>query len=295
MGELANRVAIRQFRFQEAEDLIQRSLFLTPETNRFGTAQGLAKLCEVQLLTGQFAEAETSSADCIAIFEDLGLRISVVRYSIPLARARLHAGAFRAARVRAEETVSLAREAGWERGVSYGKMVLGEVALVEAAFGQAYQTMQESLAVLKQVVDDPWDIHHSAWLGLAARGLGRRSEAWQYLVSALDWASKHPQFIELMVALAGIALLLADEGEAEHAIELYSLASRHPFVAKSLWFEDVAGRHIAAVAGTLPSQVVATTQERGQSRDLEATVGELLIDLGQKTLPPSLGESSASR
>ena len=38
---------------------------------------------------------------------------------------------------------------------------------------------------------------------------------------------------------------------------------------------------ITAVAATLPPEVVAAAQERGRSRDLEATVAELLIELGQ--------------
>jgi predicted ATPase len=279
MAELGGLVAVKQFRFQEAEDLIQRNLSLAPETNRFGIAYGLGQLCGVQLRTGQFVEAETSSSDGIAIWEDLGMRPWTVRTSIVLARARLHMGAYHAARLLAEETVSLAQQVGWDRGVSYARIVLGEVALVEAAFAQAYATLQESLSDLMQISDDPRDVHPSAWLGLAAWGLEHRPEAWQHLVSALDWASRHQEFRELMVTLAGIALLLAEEGEAERAIELYALASRHPFVANSRWFEEVIGRHIAAAAATVPPQVAAMAQERGRSRDLAATVGELLTEL----------------
>jgi hypothetical protein len=50
-------------------------------------------------------------------------------------------------------------------------------------------------------------------------------------------------------------------------------------VANSRWFEDVAGKHIAAVAATLSPEVVAVARERGRARDLEATVAELLAEL----------------
>jgi hypothetical protein len=50
-------------------------------------------------------------------------------------------------------------------------------------------------------------------------------------------------------------------------------------VASSRWFKGVAGKHIAAVAATLPPEVVAAAQERGRARDLEATVAELLAEL----------------
>lgn len=52
-------------------------------------------------------------------------------------------------------------------------------------------------------------------------------------------------------------------------------------MAKSCWFEDVAGKHIAAVAATLPPEVVAAAQERGRARGLEVTVVELLAELGK--------------
>jgi hypothetical protein len=76
-----------------------------------------------------------------------------------------------------------------------------------------------------------------------------------------------------------VALLLADQGEHERAVELVALASRYGFVANSHWFEEVVGRHIAAVAATLPPGVVAAAQKRGRARDLNATVMELLVGL----------------
>ncbi len=64
-------------------------------------------------------------------------------------------------------------------------------------------------------------------------------------------------------------------------MQFYALASRYPVVVNSRRFEDTAGRHIAAVAATLPPNVVAAAQARGRARDLEATVAELLVELGE--------------
>ena len=74
------------------------------------------------------------------------------------------------------------------------------------------------------------------------------------------------------------ALLLADQDEVQRAIEIYALASRYPYVPNSRWVQDVAGKHIAAIAETLPPDVVAAAQERGRALDLWATVEELLIE-----------------
>ena len=271
--------AARQLRFQEAEDLIQQALSLTPETNRFGIAWGLGVLGAVQRLAGRFAEAAATLSNCIPISEDMGWRVWAIRRSIVLARARLHLGAYHTARLAAEEAVSLARKVGWGRGVSYGKLVLGEVALAKADWAQAYRTLQESLLDLKAIADEPRDVNQSAWLGLAAQGLERRLEAWQHLVSALEWARQYRGVMALRVALAGIALLLADDGEVERGLEVYASAAKQPFVGNSRRFQDVAGKQLTAMAATLPMPVVTAAKERGRARDLESTVGELLTEL----------------
>jgi hypothetical protein len=76
------------------------------------------------------------------------------------------------------------------------------------------------------------------------------------------------------------ALLLADRGEVERAVELDALASCYDIVANSKWFEEVAGRPIAEAADGLPAEVEAAAQERGRAGDLEGTVEELLAQFG---------------
>jgi hypothetical protein len=76
-----------------------------------------------------------------------------------------------------------------------------------------------------------------------------------------------------------MALLYARRGQCARAIELYALASYYPFVPNSRMARDIVGRHIAAVAATLPPEVVAAAQERGRARDLWATMEELLEEL----------------
>ena len=83
----------------------------------------------------------------------------------------------------------------------------------------------------------------------------------------------------LLYTLPGVAALLADQGEVERAVEVYALAARYPFVANSRWFEDVAGKDVAAAAEALPPEVVAAAQERGRAADPWAVAEELLREL----------------
>jgi hypothetical protein len=84
--------------------------------------------------------------------------------------------------------------------------------------------------------------------------------------------------IPVAFSLPGIALLWAYCGEAERAVELYALISCVPVVSHWHWFEDVAGRHIAAAAATLPPHTVAAARARGRARELKTTIDELLAE-----------------
>ena len=78
---------------------------------------------------------------------------------------------------------------------------------------------------------------------------------------------------------SGVALLLATIGHVARAVEIWTLAKSHPFVANSKWFEDAAGRELAALAATLPPEVAAAARERGQRLELWPTAETLLAEL----------------
>jgi hypothetical protein len=147
--------------------------------------------------------------------------------------------------------------------------------MVEGAFAQATQHLEESPDSPHLDTITSREFGQLTVLGLATLGLGRLAEAQERLVGALAWAREARDLPEVLTCLAGFALLSAKEGEAERAVELYALATRYPFGANSRWLEDVIGRHIAAVAATLPADVVEVARERGQARDLDASVAEL--------------------
>jgi hypothetical protein len=171
------------------------------------------------------------------------------------------------------------RELDSRWGAGNALFVLGCVALAEGAYARAGQTFQESILFLEET--DRWEERGCALatLGIAARGLGDLPQARRYLYEALRAATAVEAPMPLMYGLPAIALLLTDCGEVERAVELYALASRYPFSANSCWVEDVAGRHVTAAAAALPPETVIAAQERGQAKDLWATVGELLTEL----------------
>ena len=78
-----------------------------------------------------------------------------------------------------------------------------------------------------------------AILGAAERGLGDLDGAQQHLSQALQISAETGAFLPPLFAIPATALLLADRGEKERAVELYALALRYPFVANSRWHELV--------------------------------------------------------
>jgi tetratricopeptide (TPR) repeat protein len=196
-------------------------------------------------------------------------------------------GQYEEARAHAQAGLALARETGTPWVIASALDQLGWLALVEGAYAEAHDLYRESLAIYQHIGRQSFVHVALVSLGYAARGLGRLPQAGEYLSDALRMAAEAGHFRPLVGALPAMALLLADRGEPERAVELYALACTlgagyFGRVGDSRFWEDVAGRHIAAAAAALPPDVVAAAKARGRARDLHATVAELLAEFGEE-------------
>jgi len=276
------RIAIHRMEFEEVERLHRESLMISQEVgDRVSIAHGLGTLGLTLVRNGKFTEGDSLLEESVRIYSDLGLRSAWAFYNVSLAQAKMHVGQYERARALAQMSLSCSRELDTRQDIAYALAVLGWLALVEKAHVEAQALLQESVTIWQEVGNRTIRVLPLTALGYAARGLGDIPPAQQHLSEALRAIIEIGTFLPLLLALPLAALFLADQGEKERAVEVYALASRYPFVANSRWFEDVAGKHIAAVAATLPSDVVAAAQERGRARDLEATVAELLVEFGE--------------
>jgi tetratricopeptide (TPR) repeat protein len=274
-------VAIHQGQLEEAGRWVREGFtFLEEVGGRDQFMDGLWFLGWASLWLGRFAEACSVGEESLAFHEERRYRARAVSSRALFSHARVHLGQYGQARAQAQTGLADARETGFQGATGWLLLALGQVALVEEAFPEAQRLLQESVAAHRT-----GGVRHDVGvalvaLGLASRGLGQLRQARQHLYEALHLATELGSCVPPMHGLPAAALLLADDGQSERAVEVYALASRYPFVANSRWYEDVAGQHIAAVAATLPPDVVAAAQERGRARDLAATVAELLDELG---------------
>jgi predicted ATPase/DNA-binding SARP family transcriptional activator len=273
--------AVALLQFEEGERSYRQSLAIYREMgDQASIANGLINLGFQLTLVGQFSDAHLSLEESVAICNELGNRGGLALLHFLLGDAKIHLGRYEQAWALGQMGCTLSREIGYRWGMGVSLRLLGCVMLAEEAYATARGLLQESVVVLQETGEWNSVALTLAVLGLAARGLGQSLQAQQHLSEALRTTTEIGAFLPLVRVLPAMALLLADRGEPERAVELYALASRYPFVANSRWFEAVTGRHIADVAATLPPEGVAVARERGRVRDLNATVLELLAELG---------------
>jgi tetratricopeptide (TPR) repeat protein len=275
-------VALSRGEIEEFEQLRQENEVLSRAFGDRGSL-GTVRLAQANghLLRGRYAEADAAYESALEIYRELGAWIVYARVTSFQSLASMWGGAYEQALAQARRVLELATErgAGQLAICGHARLALGGVALARGALAEAEQFFRQSTAIYERVHVDDDRGQALGCLSLTARGLGQRAKARQYLAHALRIHLKVRGMVATAIALSASALLLCDAGEVAQAVEVYALATRHPFAAPSPWFEDVAGRTIAAAAEALPPEVVAAAEARGRARDLWAAVEELLAEL----------------
>ena len=277
----------------------------------FWELHDLPKLCDAHMelsrsliSSGEFPRARQVLEQGLAVFGHIEYEAVAQSWAI-LGLAEMFEGHYDRARAQGEMALAVGRKTAYPQVIANSLRMLACVELAEAEqqhsaaispgecdgdevrkrYVESLRLAQESVTVLRELNWQPLLAEVLPVLGLAERGLGRPDQARQHLYESLQISSEIGVFQWLVLPLSAIAALLTDAGHRERAVEIYALASRYPYVANSRWFEDVFGRHIDAVAATLPSDVGAAARERGRARDLQATVKELLAELEGWQIP----------
>jgi predicted ATPase/DNA-binding SARP family transcriptional activator len=280
---MLGRVIRHQGQLEACEQLQRESLVIL---QKLGDQDSLAQVrldLGISLgWLGRFTEGVSLLEESLVIYSNLGHRSGLALANFHLGEVKLHLGWYEQARAHQRTALALFGETGDQRGIGFSLGGLGWIALIEEAYAEAQQLLQEGVAMLRRLRQQVALGYSLAILGGVACDTHNFQQAQQYLLEPVRIALETRAFFLAHVTLAYVALFLARRGQPERAVEIYALASRFPYVANSRWYEDVAGRHIAAAATTPPPEVVAAAQERGKARDLWATAKELLAELAQK-------------
>jgi predicted ATPase/DNA-binding SARP family transcriptional activator len=275
-----SRVSLSLGEIEQGERLAREGIALSEEIgDQAGIVKGLGNLGLLLHWSGRFAEAQALLEKSAAICTDLGFRVGLVYAQAHLGTTLGLIGKYEQSRALASKCLALAREIGHSWAMGWSLMLLGVSALVEDAYTEAWRFIQESLSVYREAGQQDSTGFALVFSGIVALRLGQVSVARQRLCEVLKLDTTIGRFGSSVTAVAAMALLLAEQGRLERAVELYATASRYPLISNSRWFKDIVGKHIATAAATLSPQVVAAAQERGRARDLNATVAELLVEL----------------
>jgi tetratricopeptide (TPR) repeat protein len=274
------QIACLEGRLEEAEPLAREAYGSSLKAGTPAEAAiGLLDLGETLEKRSKFSEAHSVTRKSLDLLSDLGYREYANQALSILGSIDMHSGSYREARDLAERGLSLAHEEGPRYCVGHNLLVLGCLDLAEGMHDRAHRALSEGVAVYQNVKQRNELSQGLAILALADLAREDTRATQQHLSDSFQVAAELGAAFPLFWGLPTMALLLADQGENERGVELYALASRYPFVAKSRWFEDAVGQQIAAVAATLPAERVAILEERGRARDLKATAAELLSEL----------------
>jgi predicted ATPase/transcriptional regulator with XRE-family HTH domain len=265
----------------EAEALARRSYTIYEDLgDSANRAFGLGELGVMLMYAGKYGEAGRVVQESLDLYQYLGNRAMSAYAQGWLAVAFLATGQYAAAHLLSQQAIAQARELpGAKSGLAFMLHYAGGVALTLGAYRDAEALLQESIVLHQQSGNAGllgWPL---AQLGYTHWLLDDRPQAQAELLEVIQTTVKQQAFLPLLLALPAIALMLAEQGRPERAVELYALAWRHPLIANAQNFIDSFGQQLDAVIAALPPDIAIAAQARGQFLDLWATAAALHVEL----------------
>ena len=276
-------IASYQWEFGKAEQMVAEALEIYKEIPlRTGIVNTYRLLGSFLVWQGKFIQARSIVREMLQINLEIGSKHTVALANAIAGYPDLLMGEYEAAYKQAMYGLTLCRKekhraAIW--GVIYAISILGRVAQAQEDYKEAEAWFRECIPIYQELGQQDNISQDLASLGLIDRVRGKISQAQRYLVDGLQISIEAEGFLALVHTIPGIALLFADQGEVERAVELYTLAATLGYVANSKWFDDIAGDEIARAAEGLPMEVVKAAKARGRGLDLWETAMELLAEL----------------
>jgi tetratricopeptide (TPR) repeat protein len=228
---------------------------------------------------GRYDDGLVLFESSIDIFEELAYASGASAVLPFLAEAKLHLGRCGEARTDALRGIARARQANFRWGVGFSHFANGLAALAEGAGHEALSLFQASVAAFEELRHR----ENRGWvagpLGMAALATGETALAARSILEALEIGVELRAFMPVIYGLPAAALLLAGQGAAERAVEVYACASRYEFVANSRWFEDLVEKPVAAAAAPLQAELVQAARERGRALEWDVMAAQLLAEL----------------
>ena len=244
--------------------------------DKVGLAISLRSLGWITYCRGHFAEAESCWWEAYQLEHETRSRREIAYRHLGIAWLSLfNRGDFDTAQTIAEELRTRSLEISSREWQRRAQILFGFLAGMAEDYAACRRLMRQVAYQRRYTYNISWMM---MGLCLAACGLGEMQTAKEQLAQLLHMslARRWPAVIAQCLPFA--AIITADAGEAERAVELLSLAFHHPRSPKG-WLKKwpLLTRLQLELKAALPADVFAVTWERGQALDLEATAHALLL------------------
>lgn len=265
----------------EAIRLAQEVLALCRETgDNIGLSDVLYSLGVSKCYVGWFEEGKHHLEESLAIRQQLEDRdrISSSQGALALYATRAE-GNYEEARALAEQSLAMGRSIYDPHSMSISLVALSDVACWQERYAEAARRAEESLQITAERGAGDLVLFGRDALALALWGLGAYQDAKEQICAALNLSLRHNAKALVLAHLASMALVLAQEGEDERAIELFALARSHPARLRA-WLERLPlyARLRTELEARVPAEIFARAWGKGKELDLEEVVTRVISE-----------------
>jgi predicted ATPase/DNA-binding CsgD family transcriptional regulator len=240
--------------------------------NKFALGRALGSQGLIAILEDNTPQAKNDLQEAIKLRSEVGDLSGVAMSLTSLGQAAFFRGDFLNARRHAEESLELATNINSQSPQVLALGVLSWLASLEEAYSQAWDLAQQGLAI----APDPNTFVAQLGLVMAACGLANYAAVETHLQTLVSSGSPWHSTIGGLSCLPVLAILYANQGETERAVEVLALAFTHPS-SSTQWMEKwmLLERWRARLETDLGPERYEAAWERGTKLELETVIRDV--------------------
>ncbi|NIP24006.1 MAG: hypothetical protein GWO38_09350, partial [Phycisphaerae bacterium] len=257
-------------RYQEAEHQLSK-VIATARQSQNTPGYALSKLQMVYFFSGQFQKAKTPLTESQLVDDEKDYIWGILRNDISLGLLYLHGdGNYPEAQIMGQQALELGQDIENDFFVCESLVLLlqGDIVLENLVTARERLKECDNICLYRSVGYVFYVAGTEFYSGILALITGKTAVARQHLHTELEMAVHRRDKLNVANALAAFALLYASENQTISALETYSVAQQHPFIANSHWFADVIGKRISAASANLSPAEITSAQARGKEMDI---------------------------
>ncbi|MCB8943532.1 MAG: tetratricopeptide repeat protein [Ardenticatenaceae bacterium] len=223
---------------------------------------------------GEFEQAYHLHQECLSLRRQMGDQQGVAITLVNLGNIALGQAKYAEGKPLEQEAIVIFREIGYPMGEAVALNNLGVACYMLGEYDEARGVLEECLTICRELGHRHIAAHALGTLGGVAGALGNYDEAWQYTHEGLQMAQAIGSVSAMLFGLMSTAVLLSRQGNYEQAAETAVLVYHHPSTNRET--KDRAHQLLTQLETQPPASLLVAAQERGQVRQLEDVVSEIL-------------------